>query len=129
LAGNRPGGLPSRIFWLTVGFVAMFAAVIGVVVPLVPTTPFVLLAAFAFMRSSERLHNWLINHPLFGVLIRDWQQHKAIGRRAKISAVISMVAVFLISAVLDAPGWVLLLQAVILGVIGWYVVSRPSPPE
>jgi uncharacterized membrane protein YbaN (DUF454 family) len=129
LADNRPGGLPSRIFWLTVGFVALFAAVLGVVLPLFPTTPFVLLAAFAFMRSSERLHNWLIAHPLFGALIRDWHQHKAIGQPAKFAAVVSMVAVFLLSAGLGAPGWVLLLQAAILAAAGWYVVSRPSPPE
>lgn len=107
----------------------MLAAVLGVVLPLFPTTPFVLVAAFAFMRSSDRLHEWLINHPLFGDLIRNWQEHKAIGRPAKFAAAISMVAVLLISAGLGAPGWVLLLQAVILGASGWYVVSRPSPPE
>ena len=129
MAIHRPAGLTSRVFWLTIGLVAIFLAALGVVLPLIPTTPFVLLAAFAFMRSSERLHEWLINHPLFGSLISDWHQHKAVARPAKVAAVVSMVAVFLVSAGMGAPEWVLLLQAVILGAAGWYVVSRPSPPE
>ena len=107
----------------------MLAAVLGVVLPLFPTTPFVLLAAFAFMRSSERLHGWLVTHPLFGDLIRDWHQHKAIGRPAKIAAAVAMVAVFVISAGMGVPGFVLVLQAVILGACMWFVLSRPSPPE
>ena len=126
---DRRGGLTSRVFWLIVGLVAVLVAMLGVIVPLLPSTPFVLVAAFAFMRSSERLHNWLVNHPLFGSLIDDWHRHKAISRPAKIAAVVSMVAVFLVSAGLGAPGWVLLLQAVVLGAAGWFVVSRPSPPE
>ena len=124
MAFDQRGGLTSRLFWLIVGLAALFAAMLGVIVPLLPTTPFVLVAAFAFMRSSQRLHDWLVNHPLFGTLIDNWHLHKAIARPAKIAASISMVAVFLISAGLDAPGWVLLLQAVILGAAGWYVVSR-----
>ena len=107
----------------------MLVGMLGVIVPLLPTTPFLLVAAFAFMRSSQRLHDWLVNHPLFGTLIDDWHRHKAIGRPAKIAAVVSMVAVFLIAAGLGAPGWALLLQALVLGAAGWYVVSRPSPPE
>ena len=129
MAFDQRGGLTSRLFWLIVGLAALLAAMLGVIVPLLPTTPFVLVAAFAFMRSSQRLHDWLVNHPLFGTLIDNWHLHKAIARPAKIAASISMVAVFLISAGLDAPGWVLLLQAVILGAAGWYVLSRPSPPD
>ena len=107
----------------------MLAAFVGVVAPLIPTTPFVLLAAFAFMRSSKRLHAWIINHRLFGKLISDWHRHKAIGRPAKIAAILSMVAVFVISVALQVPGWILALQAVILGVVMWFVGSRPLPPQ
>ena len=107
----------------------MIAAVLGVVLPLFPTTPFVLVAAFAFMRSSERLHEWLVTHPLFGDLIHNWHQHKAIGRPAKIAAAVAMIAVFVTSAALGVPGIVLVLQAVILGACMWFVASRPSPPE
>ena len=129
MVSDRPGGVTSRLFWLVVGLIAVLIAMLGVIVPLLPTTPFVLVAAFAFMRSSQRLHDWLVNHPLFGGLIDDWHRHKAIRVPAKIASVIAMVAVFLVSAGLGAPGWVLLLQAVVLGAAGWFVVSRPSPPE
>jgi uncharacterized membrane protein YbaN (DUF454 family) len=129
LASRHEGPLTSRLFWLIIGLGALLAAFLGVVAPLIPTTPFVLLAAFAFMRSSKRLHAWIINHRLFGKLISDWHQHKAIGRPAKIAAIVSMVAVFVISVALQVPGWVLALQAVILGVVMWFVGSRPLPPE
>ena len=129
MAIDHRGGLTSRLFWLIVGLVALLLGMLGVIVPLLPTTPFLLVAAFAFMRSSQRLHDWLVNHPLFGTLIDDWHRHKAIGRPAKVAAVVSMVGVFLLSAGLGAPGWVLLLQAIVLGAAGWFVVSRPSPPE
>ena len=106
----------------------MAAATVGVLLPLIPTTPFVLLAAFAFMKSSRRLHDWLINHRIFGKLIVDWRRHGAIGRSAKIVSIGSMVAVFALSVALQAPGWVLAVQAPILAICAWFVVSRPLPP-
>jgi uncharacterized membrane protein YbaN (DUF454 family) len=129
VANYRHRGLTSRLLWLTVGFAAMFLALLGVLLPLVPTTPFVLLAAFAFMRSSQRLHDWLINHAVFGALIRDWRQHRAIGKPAKVTASLAMLAVFIVSVVLQVPGFVLLLQALVLGACMWFVVSRPLPPD
>ena len=107
----------------------MLLALLGILLPLVPTTPFVLLAAFAFMRSSRRLHDWLINHAIFGTLIRDWRQHKAIGKPAKITASLAMLAVFVVSVVLQVPGFLLLLQGFILGACLLFVVSRPLPPD
>lgn len=56
---------------------------VGVVVPLLPTTPFLLLAAFCFSRSSPRLHGWLLGSPVLGVLLADWEEHRAIRPRAK----------------------------------------------
>ena len=129
MALRHPGRLTSRLFWLVFGLVALLLATLGIVLPLIPTTPFVLLAAFAFMRSSERLYNWIVNHPVFGALISDWHRHKAIGRPAKIAAIVSMVAVFAVSLVLQVPGFVLALQAVILGIAMWFVGSRPLPPN
>jgi len=128
LAADPTGPLTSRLIWLVVGLAALAAATVGVLLPLIPTTPFVLLAAFAFMKSSRRLHDWLISHRIFGKLIVDWRRHGAIGRSAKIASIGSMVAVFALSVALQAPGWVLALQAPILAICGWFVVSRPLPP-
>ena len=68
---TRPRHLVARLVWLAVGLTALALGALGVVLPLLPTTPFVLLAAFAFARSSSRMHRWLHAHPVFGVLIRS----------------------------------------------------------
>src|SRR5690606_8396288 len=76
LAG-RPEGEPAvtrRSLWLTFGLVCVGLALAGVVLPLLPATPFLLLAAFAFTRSSPRLHAWLLGHRHFGPLIEDWRR-------------------------------------------------------
>ena len=64
----------------------------GVVLPLLPATPFVLLSAYCFARSSPRLHGWLLAHKLFGPLIRNWEQHRAISPRAKLLATLQLTA-------------------------------------
>ena len=129
MAANPTGPLPTRLVWLVVGLAALAAATVGVFLPLIPTTPFVLLAAFAFMKSSRRLHDWLLDHPIFGKLIVDWRQYGAISRSAKIVSIVSMAAVFLLSVALQAPVWVLALQAPVLAVCAWFVGSRPLPPK
>ena len=128
MADKRQGTLTSRLIWLTVGLAALAAAAIGVLLPLIPTTPFVILAAFAFMKSSRRLHDWLITHRIFGPVILDWRKHGAISRSAKIIAIASMAAVFVISLMMQLPGYVLAPQAFVLGVCAWFVGSRPLPP-
>ncbi|UTW12479.1 YbaN family protein [Marinobacterium rhizophilum] len=77
----RPGVV--RGFYLLAGMLALLLGALGVVLPLLPTTPFVILAAFCFSRSSERLHQWLLNQRLFGPLIRDWEAHGVIPLRIK----------------------------------------------
>jgi uncharacterized protein len=76
----------------TIGMVALGLGIIGIIVPLVPTTPFLLLAAACFMRSSNRLYNWLINHKWFGSYIKHYQEHRAISRRARILALVLLWA-------------------------------------
>ena len=74
---------PKRALWLLLGLVAVGLGAVGVVLPLLPTTPFLLLAAFAFARSSERWHQWLVNHQIFGPLIEDWNRYGAISEARK----------------------------------------------
>ena len=119
----------SVFFWLALGVAALGLGVIGVVVPLLPTTPFLLVAAFAFARSSKRLHDWLVDHPTFGPLIKNWHAHGAISRRTKIVSVVSMVGVFGLALAMGAPRHVLLIQAVVLSIAAVFVVSRPLPPD
>jgi uncharacterized membrane protein YbaN (DUF454 family) len=69
---------------MAIGIVAVTLGVIGIVVPLLPTTPFLLLAAACFVRSSERLYAWLIHHKWFGDYIRHYREHRAIASRVKV---------------------------------------------
>lgn len=68
------------------GFLSLFLGFIGIFLPLLPTTPFLLLAAFCFSRGSERWHQWLISHPRMGPLIVDWERDGVIRTRAKVLA-------------------------------------------
>ncbi len=76
---------------LTAGMVLTGLAALGVVLPLLPTTPLLLLAAACFANSSEKYHRWLLEHPVFGPFIRNWQEKRCIPRRAKMIAVISIL--------------------------------------
>lgn len=118
-----------RIILAVVGVVALALGAIGVVLPLLPTTPFLLVAAFAFANSSERLHRWLLAHQLFGPLIDNWRRHGAISRRAKIVSVLSMAGILLISVLAAAPTQVLVIQALVLSASAVFILSRPGCPQ
>lgn len=118
-----------RIIWLGAGLLSVGLGILGAVLPVLPTTPFLLLAAYCFARSSPRLHLWLMTHRTFGPSIIDWQQHGAISRRAKRLAAFTMLAAFLLSVFMQLPAWVLAIQAVALGGAATFVLSRPNPPD
>jgi uncharacterized membrane protein YbaN (DUF454 family) len=119
----------ARIGWLLIGLVALALGAIGIALPLLPTTPFVLLAAFAFAQSSEKLHQWLLDHNVFGPLIDNWHRYGAISRRAKVVSVVSMIAVLVISLAMAAPAVVIWLQVLVLGAAALFILTRPLPPE
>lgn len=119
---------PRRLLWLGLGLVCLALGVIGAFLPLLPTTSFMLLAAFAFARSSPRLHDWLLSHKVFGPLIQNWQSHGAITTQAKIASLISMVGVIAISAAIGAPLWLLLTQLAVLSLVSLFLWTRPTPP-
>lgn len=75
------------------GFVFVGIAAVGLALPILPTTPFVLLAAACFARSSERWHQWLLNNATFGPMIRNWEENRCVSPRIKLIAIVSMVTV------------------------------------
>ena len=115
-----------RYLWLSLGLLSLAMGVIGIVVQLLPTTPFLLLAAIGFARSSQRLHRWLMNHRQFGPLIRNWQEHRAIRRSAKVASTISIAAIIGISALLCVKTWVLIIQIVVLSGVLVIIWTRPE---
>lgn len=115
-----------RYVWATLGLISVAIGLIGIVLPLVPTVPLMILAAFFFARSSERLHNWLITHPTFGPSIVDWQERGAISAKGKRIATLSIAVVFLVSLILGLRPMILIIQAVTLCAVLFFIWSRPN---
>jgi uncharacterized membrane protein YbaN (DUF454 family) len=110
-------------------FVALGA--LGLFLPVLPTTPFLLLAAACFARSSRRIFNWLQNHPRFGPLIREWHEYRAMPYRTKRTALVLIALSFAISITFFVPGWPakLAMGAVGLLLMVWIarIPSRDAP--
>jgi len=88
---------------------------LGLFLPVLPTTPFLLLAAACFARSSRRIFNWLLNHPRFGPLIREWREYRSMPYRAKRTALVLIALSFAISITFFVPGW---LAKLAMGAVG-----------
>ena len=128
-ANTPPSQLPrwQRALWLSAGAGCMLAGIVGIFLPLLPTTPFVLLAAFCFSRGSVRWEHWLLAHPRFGPMVRDWRANRAVPLRAKQFAVV-MMALSSASAWWLLPpkvGWV---PAVVCLLVGTWLLRLPTAP-
>ncbi len=115
-----------RPLWLISGCLSFGLGLIGAFLPLLPTVPLMLLAAFCFSNSSERLHNWLLSHPRFGPAIADWNDHGAISPLAKKMATISIIATFLISVFLGVKTFIIVVQAITLTGVMVFIWTRPN---
>ena len=116
----------ARFGWIVLGWGAVALGLIGVVLPGLPTTVFLIVAAFAFGKGSPRARAWLVEHDLFGPPIRDWEERGAISPRAKRLAAVTMAAVFALSLILGLKLWVLIVQAVCLAGAATFVLTRPD---
>lgn len=129
----RPHDSPLvRLVCLGAGFAALALGLAGVVLPLLPTTPFVLLAAACFAKSSARFHNWLLNQRIAGPLIREWRQHRAMPRRAKRVAYGLMLLSFGSSILIMDSAWHRALLAALglaLGYFLWRVPVREADAD
>ncbi|MFP1867276.1 DUF454 family protein [Lonsdalea quercina] len=95
-----------RVVLIVLGWIAVVLATLGVVLPLLPTTPFLLLAAWCFARSSPRFHHWLLHRSWFGGYLRHWQQHRALPPGVKVKALAVIVATFALSIWMINIPWV-----------------------
>lgn len=115
-----------RMFWFTVGSLALALGVLGIVLPLLPTTPLVLLATFAFAKSTPSIEAWLRRHSVFGPIIIDWQRNGAIAHQYKVLAVGTMLAVLMMSYIFAVAPFVLILQALCMSAAAVFILTRPS---
>ena len=108
--------------WLFVGL-----ALSGVVLPVLPTTPFLLLAGACFARSSPRFHSWLLDHPSFGPVVREWREHHSIPYRTKLFAIGLMAVSIAVSIVFFArPAWLQVALAALGIVLAVWMYRIPS---
>ena len=127
--GTAPHMIRQKLF-LLIGYTSLGLGFAGVFLPVLPTTPFILLSAFCFSRSSDRLHRWLLAHRTFGSLLSDWERGGAIRPRAKAWSILLMngfVGYALFFRETPLPVKVLLL-AIVVGVSA-FILSRPSAPR
>jgi len=134
MSGNpRPRGRPRsrnraiRGFWITAGTISLGLGIIGIVLPVLPTTPFLLLTAYCYDRGSERLHEWLMNNRVFGGYIRNYSEGRGIPLRAKITAISALWVTMGISAYLFMPWpWVRILLIIIAAVVTIHLIRLPT---
>jgi len=119
----------TRFWWKAAGILAVALGVVGIVLPILPTTPFLLLAAYCFDRGSPALHNWLINHAALGPIIKAWRDYGAVPLSAKIAAVVFMSAALAGGFYVGLQTWILILQGVIFSTVAVFLITRPLPPE
>ncbi|WP_207063155.1 YbaN family protein [Motiliproteus sp. SC1-56] len=119
-----------RLLYISLGFLCLLLGLVGVVLPLLPTTPFVILAAFCFSRGSDRLHRLLLNHRLFGPLIRQWEAHGVIPLRIKwLSTTMMLLMVGYPVLFKSLPLWADVGMGGVVLLALAYIWSRPSRPS
>jgi uncharacterized membrane protein YbaN (DUF454 family) len=121
---------PARRFlprWLLIGVGALSVGLgtLGIFVPLLPTTPFLLLAAACFVRSSDRLHNWLLNHRVYGPVIRGYREHRALPASSKVTSLLFTWAAILASIFLLSHPARFILLAPAIGAT-WMLLRMPT---
>ena len=113
-----------RIFYIILGTVSLALGIIGIFVPLLPTTPFLLLTAALYFKASPRLYNWLLSHKYLGPYIRNYRENKAIPLRAKIISVTLLWGTILFCIFFVVPlWWVKLLLFCIAAGVTYHILS------
>ena len=119
--------IPIRLIFAGLGVLFMALGVLGIFLPVLPTTPFLLLAAACFARSSRRIHRWLLRHPTFGPIIDEWHTYRSMPYRAKRTALLLIALSFGISIAFFVPGWQAKLAMGIGGLLlGFWIGRIPS---
>ncbi len=133
---DMPDPKPARFRWAwwLLAYASLGMGILGVFVPGLPTTVFILIAAYAASRGSDRLHRYLVTHPRFGPMIHDWYLHRAVSRRAKWAATWAMLAcAALLVALMLWTGshrwWMVALPLACMATVDAWLWRRPEPPR
>ncbi len=113
-----------RALWTTAGTIFMGLGIIGIILPLLPTTPFLLLAAFCYLRGSEKMHRWLLGNKWFGEYIKNYQEKRGIPLRIKIWAISFLWITIVISVYffIDII-WIRIILVIIAAAVTYHIVT------
>ena len=114
-----------RTLWYGLGLIALGLGIVGIALPVVPTVPFLLLAAAAFARSSPRLERRIMNHPTYGPPVRAWRERGAISRAGKQAATLAFAVSIAITFIFTHMPWPLVTVAA-AGLVGGWIWTRPE---
>ena len=114
-----------KIFLIVVGSISFVLGVVGMFLPMLPTTPFLLLSAAVWFKASPALYEWLLNHKIYGEYIRNFREHRAIPLRVKIISVslVWLTIGYCIFAVVEEWWWAQLLMTLLAVAISWHILS------
>lgn len=115
-----------RTFLFTLGFFSLVLGLIGIFLPLLPTTPFLLLATWCFFKSSPAYYKWLYRHPYMGKVIRDWQERGTISRKSKVLALMLILFSLVIIWLRDIYSPVQYIVTFLLFFVSIFIATRPS---
>lgn len=120
----------ARVTYFCLGWIMVALGIIGAILPVMPTTIFIILAAWCFGKSSPRFEAWLLNHPILGKSLKAWRANGAISRNSKLLACTGMLAGFAMFIAGAHPSfWLAAVVGAGLLACATYVVSRPMPPD
>lgn len=118
-----------RLAGTVAGIICLIIGIIGIFIPLLPTTPMVLVAAYLFSKSNQRLHDWLLQQPGLGPALTDWSKHRVIRPAAKAMATVAIVTVFgWTTAFAPAPTWARASAALAGATLLAFILTRRSRP-
>lgn len=116
-----------KTLFFILGWISISLGVLGVFLPILPTTPFAILAAYLFSKSSEKYHQWLLNQKIFGPMIKQWEEHGVISLRAKILATVMMTLLFGYTLIFVPVNIIIKCIVTAIGLaVMWFIWSRPG---
>lgn len=114
-----------KLLLFILAWISIVLGVVGIFLPIMPTTPFILLAGFCFARSSPRFHSWLLNHRFFGPIVDSFESGKGISRKVRFRAVAALWFSIVVSIVIVAQWWALAMLGCIGFGVSWYIYRMP----
>lgn len=116
-----------KVLYQVLGAIFIILAILGIFLPLLPTTPFLLLSAYFFSQSNERAHQWLLEHNIFGPIISDWSKYGVVSVRTKIIAITMMIILFGYTLIFVKVSLVIKVIVAATGIaVAIFLLTRPS---